>query len=77
MDTTLCPLCKQSNGCMMHTGEHCWCLDVTVPQGLIDLVPQELQRRACICRTCIEKYNTDPVAFTAELRLQGGSFQRD
>jgi len=38
-------------------------MDVTVPQGLIDLVPPELQRQACICRSCIEKYNENPADF--------------
>ena len=65
LDTTICPLCHQSNGCMMHTNDRCWCVDVTVPQGLIDLVPLELLRQACICRSCIEKYNENPADFVA------------
>jgi len=63
VDTTICPLCHKSNGCMMHTSDHCWCVDVTVPQGLIDLVPLELQRQACICHSCIDKYNENPAGF--------------
>jgi hypothetical protein len=70
MDATICPLCHQSNGCMMDTGERCWCMDVTIPQGLIDLVPPELQRQSCICRSCIEKYNDDPLAFVTDLRAE-------
>ncbi len=66
IDKTLCPFCRQPNGCMLHTDERCWCMEVTVPQGLIELVPPALQRQACICRVCIEKYTADPAAFVAE-----------
>ena len=66
MDKTLCPICQQNNGCMLHSTERCWCMDISVPQGLIDLVPPWLQRQACICRSCIEKYNENPAAFVAK-----------
>lgn len=63
-DTTICPLCHRDNGCMMHESDRCWCMDITVPQGLIDLVPPELQRQACICRSCIDRYKLDPAGFS-------------
>jgi hypothetical protein len=63
-ETTICPLCHRDNGCMMHESDRCWCMDITVPQGLIDLVPPELQRQACICRSCIDRYKLDPAGFS-------------
>ncbi|PLY01437.1 MAG: hypothetical protein C0622_07315 [Desulfuromonas sp.] len=56
IDEKACPLCGNDNGCKMHTEESCWCNDVTFPQGLIDRVPPELQRKACICRACVDAY---------------------
>ena len=50
---------------MAHSTERCWCMDISVPQGLLDLVPSELQNQACICRSCIEKYNKNPDEFVA------------
>ncbi len=72
IDETLCPLCREENGCMAHSDESCWCNDVTVPQELIDLVPEAQQRKACICRFCIEKFNANRVAFTAKIRNESG-----
>lgn len=68
IDETLCPLCREENGCMAHSETRCWCNDVTVPQALLDLVPGAQQRQACICRLCIEKFNGNPVEFAAKLR---------
>ncbi len=54
----LCPLCHKENGCMAGGLERCWCHDVTVPQALLDLVPEPLRNQACICRSCIEKFTS-------------------
>ncbi len=27
-----------------------------IPKGLLDLVPEEKKGKACICKSCIEKY---------------------
>jgi len=55
-----CPLCGKANTCQADTAPHnCWCLEVTVPQELIDKVPSNLRDKACICRVCIERYHQD------------------
>ncbi|MEA3544963.1 MAG: cysteine-rich CWC family protein [Thermodesulfobacteriota bacterium] len=54
---TICPLCQKDNGCMAHSNKRCWCVDMTIPQALLDQVPAAQQGRACICRSCIEKFN--------------------
>ena len=68
IDETICPLCREENGCMAHSDSRCWCVDVKVPQALIDLVPEALQRKACICRSCIEEFNNNQAEFIVKLR---------
>ncbi|BCU75347.1 cysteine-rich CWC family protein [Luteolibacter sp. LG18] len=54
-DPASCPLCGQNNHCGALLGVRCWCMDVTIPPALLDLVAEEDRRRACICRECVEK----------------------
>ena len=68
IDETICPLCREENGCMAHSDSRCWCVDLTVPQALLDLVPEAQQGQACVCRSCIEKFNKNPVEFAAKLQ---------
>ncbi len=59
MDRSICPLCGEPNDCFAENGKdpkNCWCLDVTFPEGLLLLVPEESSRQACICKSCVEKY---------------------
>jgi len=35
----------------------CWCKDIQFPEELILMVPEELKRNACICRSCVENYH--------------------
>jgi hypothetical protein len=30
--------------------------DLSVPRALIDLLPDELQGKACICETCVRQF---------------------
>jgi Cysteine-rich CWC len=53
-----CPLCGNHNGCQADTDPYnCWCLSVMVPQELLELVPEKLKDKACICLSCIERHN--------------------
>ncbi len=70
-DPKRCPLCGQPNNCRAETDpDNCWCHRVRVPQELIDLVPVEQQRQACICLNCIESYNDNQSAFKLSLRTE-------
>ncbi|WP_237466490.1 cysteine-rich CWC family protein [Vibrio stylophorae] len=61
LSTSLCPLCGRGNACgnLNPKNGQCWCADpsVTFPSGLLVLVPPSLKGKACICRTCVEKYH--------------------
>lgn len=56
----LCPLCGENNACAVQAGldpRSCWCMTAGgFPPGLLELVPPERRRKACICRTCLERY---------------------
>jgi hypothetical protein len=61
-DPGLCPLCGKSNACLSASGQlagkSCWCSNPSIrfPQGLLDLVPEDKKRKACICKACVLKY---------------------
>lgn len=52
-----CPLCGEANGCQLATtGAYkgpCWCATENFPPGLIERVPEEMRRIACVCRRCV------------------------
>ena len=61
-DPTRCPLCGQFNACAMETERAsgqpqppCWCTQVDFSPALLDRLPPEARRQACICRTCAER----------------------
>ena len=64
----LCPLCGQPNQCGALAADKCWCCDATIPSDLLELVPLQSQRKACICRACVESYRREPAAFRATLK---------
>lgn len=51
----ICPICGQDNNCQ-HGQGGCWCDTVEFPEFVLDLVPEDKKRKACICRSCLEKY---------------------
>ncbi|MFC1749281.1 cysteine-rich CWC family protein [Pseudomonadota bacterium] len=62
IDTVRCPLCGEINRCAMagdekNTGTPCWCSKEIFPQALLNKVPPEQRRKACICRKCVEAYH--------------------
>lgn len=56
-DTRACPICGQDNGCML--SKDCWCHDVTVPRELLDTLPEDKKKVACICKSCIDTYKQE------------------
>jgi hypothetical protein len=55
-----CPLCGKPNDCLLcspvvYKGQ-CWCTHEEIPTELLARVPDEFRNRACICRSCIEKF---------------------
>lgn len=58
---SICPLCGKENKCANEiekaTGvkqEPCWCTEVKFDSDLLARVPEELVRKACICRECAQ-----------------------
>ena len=62
VDPLICPLCQQENHCVnlgaADTEKTCWCNDPTIsfPQALLDQVPNDKKRKACICEKCAENF---------------------
>lgn len=59
LNDKICPLCGEANGCQAGTGNRCWCNDIKVPKELLDLIPSDLRNKSCVCRGCIEKFNSE------------------
>jgi len=57
VDAKLCPICGLPNDCATALGrsETCWCCSVQIPQSLLDRIPDEARRKACVCQTCVKK----------------------
>ncbi len=63
VDETICPFCHANNECMAHSDEPCWCTKITIPQELLDLVPDTQKGTSCICLSCIEAFIDNPSRF--------------
>ena len=64
-DPTRCPLCGGDNRCAMEvqkaTGEPqppCWCVTETFSPDLLARLPEAAQDQACICASCLARFNT-------------------
>jgi hypothetical protein len=58
MDPKLCPLCGKPNGCARVVdpeNNDCWCSLERFPEALLESVPPESKRKACICRNCVQQ----------------------
>lgn len=58
-----CPLCGNANGCQLcspvvYKGQ-CWCAHEDIPAELLARVPEAFRNRACICRSCVEKFRLE------------------
>lgn len=51
-----CPLCGENNNCQHGKGD-CWCTNIKIPNHILDMVPKDKKDKACICKTCIDKYS--------------------
>ncbi|MGJ8646576.1 MAG: cysteine-rich CWC family protein [Marinomonas colpomeniae] len=58
-----CPFCLTDNRCVINEKQSCWCFTMTIPAGMLELVPSQKKDKVCICRSCIELYNKDPKNF--------------
>ena len=67
VNDAICPFCLELNQCQAHETGDCWCDQVVIPGQLLDLVPEQLKRRVCICRRCLQAYTDDPPGFVARL----------
>jgi len=55
LDEKHCPLCGKENHCMAGTKEQdqCWCMKEKVSKEVLELVPQEMKGKYCICQNCL------------------------
>jgi hypothetical protein len=51
----ICPLCGQDNNCQ-HDHNNCWCVSVKFPKQVLDMIPDDKKGKACICKSCLEKF---------------------
>lgn len=51
----ICPLCGKDNNCQHSEGD-CWCSSIVIPKHIIDMIPEDKKGKACVCKSCIEKY---------------------
>jgi hypothetical protein len=56
-DNNHCPLCQQSNFCEVNSPTGCWCTTKKIPTRLIAQIEKEQQGKACICQSCVDKFN--------------------
>ncbi len=59
VDPTVCPLCGRSNRCARAADPNstkCWCGQETFPPELLEKVPDDAVRKACICLECLESH---------------------
>ena len=56
LDTRTCPICGEDNGC--RNSKDCWCHNIKIPKELLDTLPDDKKEVACICKSCIDKYNS-------------------
>lgn len=72
--TTSCPFCKADNRCgyekeKQGNNKHrlcksqCWCMQLKIPQELLNLLPEEHKQPSCICQNCLENYHKAPAEF--------------
>ena len=67
LDDKICPICGKNNNCMAHNDKPCWCLDIKIPQGLLDLIPESKKMKECICLECIQEFKKNPNKFIRKM----------
>ncbi|WP_245888297.1 cysteine-rich CWC family protein [Laceyella sediminis] len=54
-----CPLCGKHNQCGNLSEQRigdCWCRIEAFPAGLLEQVPSAYKNKACICKSCLDRY---------------------
>ncbi|MCR1897909.1 cysteine-rich CWC family protein [Irregularibacter muris] len=51
----ICPICGGDNNCQHGQGD-CWCDKVKFPKKIFDIIPEDKKGKACVCKTCLEKF---------------------
>ncbi|MBW7474752.1 cysteine-rich CWC family protein [Paenibacillus oenotherae] len=54
-----CPICGGDNSCGNIAGKvqgACWCSKEYFPEGIFSTVPVDQLGKACICRSCLNKF---------------------
>ena len=54
-DPNLCPLCGEQNHCGVSQPEDCWCRSETFSHELIESIPDNKVKKACICQNCVRE----------------------
>lgn len=61
IDPSVCPICGKPNNCRLAqevpSPEPCWCTRIRISQHVLNLVPEQARNRACVCRSCVKKYD--------------------
>ena len=52
----ICPICGKDNNCQ-HGKADCWCNTVKIPKSILEMIPNDKKDKACICKSCIDKYS--------------------
>ncbi|ULL19682.1 hypothetical protein DVH26_08615 [Paenibacillus sp. H1-7] len=50
-------MCGSANLCRVESGD-CWCFHTKVPLELRNRIPADQRGKACICRKCVEEFNS-------------------
>jgi hypothetical protein len=64
-----CPFCQNKNKCGAKLSSPCWCIGLTIPQTLLDLLADQYVGKACICQECITLFNESPAAFKLQFSI--------
>lgn len=61
VDPTLCPICGQSNQCVMEVEQAtgvkqppCWCSAVSFDATHLSRIPEPARGKACLCAACAQ-----------------------
>ncbi|WP_349815623.1 cysteine-rich CWC family protein [Paraglaciecola algarum] len=65
-----CPFCGNNNYCGVNSSSPCWCFESKIPNALVELLPNKLQHKSCICKNCINSFNTHPAHFKKSIQLK-------
>jgi hypothetical protein len=60
-DTSLCPLCGETNECGAAEGRsQCWCCTTAIPAAVLAQIPEADRNRRCVCQRCASSVPATP-----------------